>query len=261
MSNIQDYNRPVLEGHFHIECLDKNNNVIDQFDDHNMIMTSARQTMSEIFAKLDTATYATRFVIGNLGCKGENLFVAKTSSEGFAKERTSLFSEFSDTLYYNGAIIASIHKGDIIKYNFDNGLTGNYTLFEYSAESTLNYVVTDENIKTDFKELVRQPYTYSINFALPGHSMSSSENCIVNPDECSDQVYMQTKDTSVVFTFILDTDSANNGQYNVDDFDTATSIFNEAAIYVNGRIFCMKTFPSKVKDMTVKMKITWTITF
>lgn len=260
MSNIADYTRPILEGHFRIECLDKHSNVIDSFEDHNMIMSSARQTMSEIFSNLAEATYATKFIIGNLGCKDSSLFSAKTSEEGFVKSRTSLFSEYADTLYYSGAIISTLNTGDIIKFNYDNGLTSTFTYLQYTGAATTNYTLPSEPRESDFKTLPRDPYTYTINFKLPGHSMSSSENCVSDEDS-SDQVYVQNKDTSVIFTFIVDTNNGNNGQYNVEDYDTPTSVFNEAAIYANGRIFSMKTFPSKTKDLSVKLKVTWTITF
>lgn len=256
---MQEFTLPPVEGHFHLECLDKNDNVLDIFDDHNMIMTSARQSMSEIFAKLDTSTYANRVVLGNLGNITGNILKAKTEAEGFVKTRTSLFSEVPSTVYKSGDMLEVINLGDIIKYNLDGGMTENYKLYEYTAESSTNVVLSNTIIQNNFSEVSTVPYTYEIPFELPGHSMTSEENCVTG--ETTDQVYVATKDTSIVFNFVIDTENANNGQHNVEDYDTPTSIFNEAAIYVNGRIFCMKCFPSKFKDLTVKLKIIWTITF
>jgi hypothetical protein len=61
-------------------------------------------------------------------------------------------------------------------------------------------------------------------------------------------------DTSVVFTIDIAT-AAGNSQ------NDTTSVFTEAALYANGRIFSMKTFKAKVKDSTVLLRIVWTITF
>lgn len=257
---MKDFTLPPVEGHFHLECLDKDENVIDVFDDHNMIMTSARQSMSEIFAKLDTSTWANKFIMGNLGNITGNILKAKTESEGFVKARTSLFSEVPDVIYKSGDLIETLMLGDIIKYNMDGGLTDNYKLYEYKNETSSNVVLSNSLIESNFGEVSTTPYTYAIEFKLPGHSMTSEENCI-SDEKSTDQVYVSTKDTSVIFNFVIDTENANNGQHNVEDYDTPTSIFNEAAIYVNGRIFCMKCFPSKFKDLTVKLKIIWTITF
>ena len=40
----------TLKGHFHLDVLDKNDKVLDTFDEHNMIMADARKSMAEIFA-------------------------------------------------------------------------------------------------------------------------------------------------------------------------------------------------------------------
>ncbi len=257
---MKDFTMPPVEGHFHLECLDKNNKVLDVFDDHNMIMTSARQTMSEIFANLKENTHASKFIVGNMGNITGNILKARTASEGFVKTRTSLFSEVPEKIYIAGDMLDSIKVGDIIKYSFDGGLSTNYKLMEYNQSEASSYILSNSSVSSDFTEVTTTPYTYSMEFTLPGRSMTSDENCL-NDESSTDQVYVSLNDTSIVFNFLIDTENANNGQHNVEDYDTPTSIFNEAAIYANGRIFCMKTFPSKFKDLTVKLKVIWTITF
>lgn len=258
-----DFTSPVLEGHFHLECLDKNDNIIDVFDDHNMIMTSARKSMAEIFCKLDESTYANKFVIGNFGCKEGQILNAKDDTDGFTKARTSLFSEIDDVIYHADLVMNTLLNGTYFKYNFDLGTTNNYTLYKYTGSDRTDLTLSDSFIQSYCTEVTDTPNVYTVNFTLPGHSMESSENCAVTASGATgvDEARVSQTDTSATFTFVISTDNANGDQVNANDYDTPTSLFNEAAIYVNGRIFCMKCFPTKTKDLTVKLRVTWTITF
>ena len=59
-----------VKGHFKAERLDAFDNVIDTpVDDHNMIMTSARTSMAEIFAHLTNVDLSNAFYFGTLGHK------------------------------------------------------------------------------------------------------------------------------------------------------------------------------------------------
>ena len=68
-------------------------------------------------------------------------------------------------------------------------------------------------------------------------------------------------DTTVTFTFTIGKENANEEYSSGEKYTLPTSLFNEAALYVNNRIFSMKTFSTKVKDESVKLKITWSIIF
>ena len=69
-----------VKGHFKAERLDAFDNVIDTpVDDHNMIMTSARTSMAEIFAHLTNVDLSNAFYFGTLGHKEPNIYLPKDS--------------------------------------------------------------------------------------------------------------------------------------------------------------------------------------
>ena len=77
-----------VKGHFKAERLDAFDNVIDTpVDDHNMIMTSARTSMAEIFAHLTNVDLSNAFYFGTLGHKEPNIYLPKDSGDGFTKDR------------------------------------------------------------------------------------------------------------------------------------------------------------------------------
>lgn len=260
---MEDYNsqNPVYEGHFKIECLDKNNNIIDSFEDHNMIVLSARRSMAELFFNLEGAKFAHKLVLGTCGSKSE-IFKGKDETDGFVKERTHLFSEVQDTIFAQGTLFEEIMKGDIIKVQDDDITKFNY--WQYNGENVKNFVVDNISLNDYFTKLEYAPYTYTINFKLPQRDTVGSENCAVadrTSNAANDTVQVQLKDTSVIFTFYVDVNNGNEQEHNDSEFDNPTSLFNEAGLYVNDRLFSFKTFGSKVKDESVKLRIVWTITF
>lgn len=135
--------------------------------------------------------------------------------------------------------------------------------YQYLGDREVEYVITDDHLSNTAKfQVVKElPYVYYTHFELPRYNVDTPST-EWNTDKTSmDAVGIQQKDTSIIFTFVIDQDSANGQHDNDPEFINPTSEFNEAAIYVNDRIFCMKTFPTKVKDNSVKFKIVWTITF
>ena len=263
MSN-ENYNaqNPVVEGHFKIECLDKEDKVIDSFEDHNMIVVSARRSMAELFFNLEGSKFAHKLVLGTHGCK-EEIFKGKTEEDGFVKERDHIFSEVPETIFAQGTLFEEIFKGDILKVQDIRDIT-KFNYWRYNGEYAKNFVVDEITLKDYFTKLTYTPYTYTINFKLPQKNLNGSENCVVadrTSDAANDMVQVQLKDTSVIFTFYVDVNNGNAQEHNDDEFDSPTTLFNEAGLYVNDRLFSFKTFGSKVKDESVKLRIVWTITF
>lgn len=249
-----------LKGHFHLECLDKDNKVIDSYDEHNMIMTNARKSMSEIFANLSGIKFAHKLVLGTMGCKDGNIFAPKDDIDGFTKSRDRLFSVPSSIIHNVGDMLPNILKGDIITLQGKKEGVNDY--YEYRGVDETNFVLSNEALASDkFKQLDGKPYTYEVSFELPRFNTEIPSTLYNTNKDSLDQIGVVQKDTSVIFTFIIDMESAN-GQY-IDDpkYPDPCSVFNEACIVVNDRIFCMKTFNSKIKDDSVKLKIQWTITF
>ena len=256
-----------FSGHFKIECLDKNNNLIDSYQDKNMIMTSARTSMAEIFAKNTdvTNTSVAKLVLGTNGHILPNILIPKTSNEGFVNTRDRLFSSpfsTSSTPTAINDIIPSLNPGDT--YYITTTVPANSGYYSYLGPYSANYTVLDANILDGTKWVSlggTLPYVYNISFTLPGTSVDTvngdpATNIVEDDVGSGSTVTVLQNGSSVTFNITIDRTAANK-----QDLSTNTSAFTEAALYANGRIFSLKTFQGKVKDSTVSIKLSWTITF
>jgi hypothetical protein len=248
-----------FKGHFKIQAIDQNNNVIDEWVDDNMIMESARTTMSEIFANLQDSTFINKITLGTMGHVGNSILVPKGKDDGFVKERTRLFSETPAAQITIGQTLSIVRKNDVMYIDAtDNDKKGYYRFLSTDVENYLvnNTVITDTNT-WEFLGTTK-PYTYSVGFTLPGTNATAGGTTATAITEdasgSGSTVKVQQSNTSVIFTIDFAT-AAGNGQ------NETTSVFTEAALYANSRIFAMKTFKAKVKDSTVLLRIVWTITF
>lgn len=91
----------TLKGHFIVECLDKDKNVIDRFENHNLIMDAARVAMAQMTAGLNSSSQIDKFVLGTKGHVGTDYLTVKSESDGFIGSRTELFSEEANAYYYD----------------------------------------------------------------------------------------------------------------------------------------------------------------
>lgn len=245
-----------FKGHFKIQSLDSSGNVTDEWEDDNLIMYGARQTISEMFAKTNQISVE-KFILGTLGHTGA-LTNPKTDINGFVDTRKRLFSEFITV--GDGAF--DLKLGDCVKYigaaATNNGTPNNYYTYEGSDD---NVLIAD----TDFSNASlwtnlgnSNPYTYALEFDLPESVSGSCENILEDDDPASaptstlSTVDFALSDTSATFTINIPTTTANGSGF---------ESFTEAALYANGRIFSMKTFRAKIKDNTIQLRIVWTITF
>lgn len=248
-----------FKGHFRIQAIDQNNNVVDEWADDNMIMESARTTMSELFANLQSSTFINKITLGTMGHVGNSILVPKGKDDGFVKERTRLFSETPISNVIIGQTLPIIRKNDVMYIDAtDNDKKGYYRFLSADVENyTINNIVIVDTVVWEFLGTTK-PYTYSINFTLPttNDNIDGTTATAISEDDLNSgsTVKILQTDTSVVFTTDIATE-AGNGQ------NETTSIFTEAALYANNRIFAMKTFKAKVKDSTVLLRIVWTITF
>ena len=253
MSEVEYYQKqhPMAEGYFIIDSLDKNGNVIDHFESGNMIVTTARKSMAEIFFK-SQCKYAHKLVLGTQGCKDSSKFKAKDESDGLVKERTHIFSEIPSAIYSYGTMLENVMKGDVFALS-----DGIYVKYYRAPNDYETVALTDEELMTWTE--VEAPYTYELEFALTGVDSTMYDNLCTSGR--NDIVKAEQKDTSVIFTFYIDMDNGNGQHGKSDDYDVPTTLFNEAGLYVNDRLFAMRTFPSKTKDESVKLRVIWTITF
>jgi len=246
-------------GHFKIQSIDKRGHVIDEWQEQNMIMEDARETMSEIFGNMDTNTFIEKLVLGTEGHASGDIATEKTSSEGFVKERDRLFSEPLAGTVNTNDILSDIRLNDYVYAEPDTATNGYY---RYVAATTTNYTVTDADLTNTsiwIYEGVTAPYLYNITFELPGTKNNiitgDGANNIVEDDAASGStVKILQSGTSLSFFIDIATGAANSQ-------DSGTSIFTEAALYANSRIFSMKTFKAKIKDTSVLLRIEWVITF
>lgn len=82
-----------LSGHIIVECLDKDKNIIDRYEKHNLIMDKARVAMSGLISGQTGAPELNKFVLGTDGHITGNYLTPKTDLQGFISSRTQLFSE------------------------------------------------------------------------------------------------------------------------------------------------------------------------
>ena len=112
-------------------------------------------------------------------------------------------------------------------------------------------------VTSDMTELFSETsgkYFYPVEFTNPG---SSGGGCAVADPAGSEGVTVTLSQSAGNVTYVI---TLPEGAAN--DIDNeGVSPFTEAALYVGTNIFSMKTFNGKVKDITVSLKITWTISF
>lgn len=245
-----------FKGHFKVEAFDQSNNVIDCWQDDNMIMQTARLTMAELFALLTTNASVNRVVLGTKGYNGD-VRVPKTATQGFVDTRNRLFSETIDA---NDGGLIDLKKGDIIRYIGATNPTGtSMNYYEYQGNPIDQRAVADMDFgSSNWIDLgTTSPFTYTINFDMPRTTSGNALNIVEDDGAVGSTVEVTQSGNDVQFVISLST-LAGNG---ADDPTPGSTTFTEAALYANDRIFAMKTFSSKIKDTTVLLKITWTISF
>lgn len=90
---MKDFYIKPVSGHIIIECLDKSGAVVDRFENHNLIMDTARVAIPKLACGLSTASELNKFVIGTEGHITGDFLTPKTDAQGFISSRTQLFSE------------------------------------------------------------------------------------------------------------------------------------------------------------------------
>lgn len=256
---MKDLYNLALRGHFKVERYDSKDNLIDvPVDDHNMIMTNARLSMAEIFANLESATFAHRFMLGTLGHEEGNVYLPKESTDGFVKERDRMFSQVSGLVYSYGDMIDQLCKNDILQIISD--ATAAIEYWRYNGETTANYILDKDTVVKTFTKISDLPYTLTVDFTLPRDN-NVPDDQTNTPEDSPYIVQVKQHDTSVSFIITIPMDYGNEQYINQPEYGIPTSVYTEASLWVNGRIFSMKTFQGVTKDDSIKLKITWTIIF
>ena len=247
-----------LKGHLKIERLDKNDNIIDvPVDEHNLICSNARISMAEIFANLDGIKFAHRFMLGTQGHKENNVYLPKDSLDGFVKERDRMFSQPSFETWSNGDMMETLLKNDIVSIMSPTNVI---EYWRYNGENQTNYILDYNTISQQWTKFDTLPYTVSIDFTLPRDNNAPEDQ--PNHEEGSPHVVQAIqKDTSVSFIVTVPMEQGNDQYINDPEYGIPTSIFTEASLWVNTKIFSLKTFQGITKDDSIKLRATWTIIF
>lgn len=246
ITNISDNYSPK-HGKFKLEVINAlTMEVVDVEADNNMIMVGARTVMSRLFAGIQSASLPDRFVIGTQGHYEGSILTPKDSTQGFVKERNTLFSLLTKNV--NSGDIVDLIRNDYVFYSGGDSFTG---LYKYVGNTIINLTLSDDLIDSDQFEFSDDlPESYTTEFTMPNNASSTGDDANATNGAV---IKVLVSGTSVTFNVEIGTDYGN-GEDNA-------SIYTEAGIFAGEDLFCMKTFPAKIKDRTVIFRINWTIVF
>jgi len=237
-----------MKGHFTIQCIDKNNKIIHEEVDPNLIMQSARTSVAHLITNNSDSNKIDKIILGTSGNINGDILAPKGAGDGFVNLRDRLFSESIDI----GDVVVDLKFGDLFRYTGTTSATGilnNYYTYS-AADATIDISTVDFTDTLLFSNIGSiPPYTYSVGFT--SGSVNGSATNIIESDLGS-SVLVETSGSSVKYTVDIDAQAANNN---------STVIYTEAALYAGSRIFSAKTFKGKIKDASVLLRIIWVITF
>jgi len=99
MKHKDKINQPI--GIFTLLVQDKNGKIIEKYSEKNLIMDNAKITMAKLVGGVTPFKPINRFILGTRGHKDDNVLTNKQVGEdGFVSERTELFSQSENELYY-----------------------------------------------------------------------------------------------------------------------------------------------------------------
>jgi hypothetical protein len=223
-----------IEGYFILEQFDKDGNLIDKFEDKNMIMLNSKITMRDGMQGMETGSidgdpstrgypFINTFVLGTEGHNPGNILEPRN----FTYQRDHLFS-----------------------VDNTNGKTYPITFDPLAAQGVPGSNIIDEGYDPD----------------LPGSKNDDSTVSIFSSTE--------TENEAITYIFYIPVGNANDsGQAiayteaalysNVGQDIPQLGLNPGDPLIINnyGTIFAMRTFPGKIKDVTSSLRITWKIVF
>ena len=90
---MKDFYITPVSGHIIVECLNDAGEVLDRFENHNLIMDTARIAIPSLICGLSTASELNKIVLGTEGHVTGDFLTPKGEAQGFISSRTQLFSE------------------------------------------------------------------------------------------------------------------------------------------------------------------------
>ena len=235
-----------FQGVFSVKALDKDNNVIDEYVDNNLIMDRARQNMAQLVGGVTGAggtnepnvgRHINKFVLGTLGHKSTGILDNKDPNvagvDGYESVRTALFSEEAAPLD------VAVTQTETIPYHYAIEFDVTNDSLDYTDNTSTNAVVSMYN-GTNTTPL----YTGIQDVAATDVSVQ--------------RVVGGTEGRTVTYTITV---PVGEGNPDSTDVNKPVIAYTEAALYAGEDIFSMKCFPARVKENTVKFEITWSIIF
>lgn len=143
-------------GYFKIEVLDAFGNVLDTYEQHNLVMIGARlHFMKLISGGYDTNKVINRLVLGTKGTLNDDDVTPKTEDEGFTSSRTDMFCEATnsankkntwDEITFDPAGSATSGTAQDVQDGSNNSSSVKIVISEASEEPSITYIF---NIATD----------------------------------------------------------------------------------------------------------------
>ena len=144
-----------FRGQFKLECFDKSGNLIDSFEDHNLVVLGARMHfMKLIGGAYDTNKIINRFVLGTDGVVGEDS-IPKSEEDGLKPTLEDLFCKTTDSknrgitfeeINFTPSSNDSISQATNIQDGSNNNSTVSVIVDETSLEPSITYIF---NINSD----------------------------------------------------------------------------------------------------------------
>lgn len=126
-------NPKEYKGHFTIQALDTDGNVLDTYEDDNLIVNTARHTMASLIAGKKAQVGITEFLLGTRGHDeiNDNILVPKqVGQDGYDESREMLFSEEQKVPFWY-SVSWDI---DNLVDEFDNPVTFDQTQVQFLAK-------------------------------------------------------------------------------------------------------------------------------
>ena len=226
---METYFKNPIEGYFKIEQFDKYGNLIDSFEDKNMIMQSSKTIMrdamrGESYTHPNLASYPSQLhintlVLGTEGHSGDNLLSPKT----FDYTKTDLFSVESA-------------NGKTYPITFNPTLSSNIVLDEgYDGDLPNSRATTTEVTITKGSDSDNRYIEYT--FIIPIDNANDGGGAIAY------------------------TEAALYANLNQNIPGLSNNPGDSLVINNQGTIFAMRTFPAKIKDTETSLRIIWRIIF
>lgn len=148
-----------IKGKFSLLLVDENNNIVDKYEDNNLIVDTSKLQMAQILGKLTTNTHINNIRLGNQGVKPGTL-TPKDYTDGFTPARTKLFTEDGSGSVYKIQFTPTGTNGTdaTITYEDTPGTITPSTINIVNLSNTIKYIIT---IPRDNGNTTAGTYQYS----------------------------------------------------------------------------------------------------